>query len=237
MTVTRYLTFSDILTFFWGGQADGVTTSDTMNSWGASSDRSEVDSKNNSLKRHSGGEGADGHQPLATSKAEEGRGGREGGHGVSKSTAVVKERRDMLFVSGMMGVKRRSLSTLRYGIDLHDTISLCRYRWLYVLLCLLQKSCLLFLCEGLLSTVYRVGLCGCLPRKTVLGILYTYCSRIVYSLPRTYYCRTAYCLPRRIVYCLLSNLYLVGLSTVYLGELSTVYCHLSALDLVGLSTV
>lgn len=102
---------------FWG-QADGVTTSDTMNSWGASSDRSEVDSRSNSLKRHSGGDsgggGADRHQPPTTSKTEEVRSGREGESGVSKSVAVAKERRDMLFVSGMMGVKRRSLGTLRY---------------------------------------------------------------------------------------------------------------------------
>ncbi|CAM9453090.1 unnamed protein product, partial [Laminaria digitata] len=82
-----------------GTGAVGVTTSDTMNSWGASSDRSEVDSRSNSLKRRSGEGGTDSHHPRATSKTEEGRSGREGDHGLSKSVVVVKERRDMLFVS------------------------------------------------------------------------------------------------------------------------------------------
>lgn len=107
------ISFLDILS-----QGDGVTTSDTINSWGGSSDKSEVDSHSNSLKGLPGGLVSDGHQPLPTSKTpEEGWSGGGGAGGAPKGAARVKEkekeRRDMLFVSGMMGVKRRSLGTLR----------------------------------------------------------------------------------------------------------------------------
>lgn len=106
-------------------QADGVTTSDAgKESWSASSDRSELGiSRGGSVTMAAAsGAGADGGEKGAL-KAEGGtsdaegasEGGRGRGRGPRKGEAGWKRRRKMLLVSGMMGVKRHCLSTLRYG--------------------------------------------------------------------------------------------------------------------------
>lgn len=100
-------------------KADGGTTSDTgKDSWGGSSDTSELDnSRSNSVGR---GKAAGvlslsrGAEPGGVDMfgAERGRiriGGRRRGEGEAG-----KKRGQTLFVSGMMGVKRHCLGTLRY---------------------------------------------------------------------------------------------------------------------------
>lgn len=56
-------------------------------------------------------------------------GGRGGGRGKRKSEGGGRRRRNMLFVSGMMGVKRNCLGTLRYGCVLRrPLLVLCTVR-------------------------------------------------------------------------------------------------------------
>lgn len=111
-------------------KADGGTTSETgKESWGASSDRSELDGSFATTTRLSSGanQDVDGDELLAGSKIRRrtsGAGGLEGGDGNDvhddarrkgeASESGQKRGRNMLFISGMMGVKRHCLGTLRY---------------------------------------------------------------------------------------------------------------------------
>lgn len=106
-------------------QADGGTTSETgKESWGASSDRSELDGSVTTTVRLSSGanQDVDGDESLVGSKMRRrpsDAGGSEGGVGddtrrKSEAGEIGQKRgRNMLFVSGMMGVKRHCLGTLR----------------------------------------------------------------------------------------------------------------------------
>lgn len=110
--------------FFFIYQEDGGTTSDTgKNSWGASSDRSELDnSRPNSVatttttRLSSGAMAApDGVEALVGfSDMDAGEVDGGGGRRKRRSEEGRKKRRNMLFVSGMMGVKRNRLGILRY---------------------------------------------------------------------------------------------------------------------------
>lgn len=106
------------------GDSSMTTTSDTgNNSWGASSDRSELDnSRGNSSVGNTSG-------PLSSTAAPGRVGGMPGAgrgrvkdsrksEGGAAAAAAGKKRGNvnMLFVSGMMGVKRHCLGTLRYDI-------------------------------------------------------------------------------------------------------------------------
>lgn len=112
-------------------QADGGTTSDTgkqsySNSWGFSSDRSEDDIRIPPIVGHSRsssvGDGSHGNAmrdsrllsvPLMTN--DNSRGGRSRTDSVVLPQSGRKDdvNKDMLFVSGMIGVKRHPLGTLR----------------------------------------------------------------------------------------------------------------------------
>lgn len=97
-------------------QADGVTTSDTgKNSWGASSERSDVDSRSNSITRISPRKAHDGREVVVPLRNEDSKHEKEGSHERRKSGGRGDDRGRMLLVSGMMGVKRHSLGTLRCG--------------------------------------------------------------------------------------------------------------------------
>lgn len=77
------------------------------------SDRSEVDCRSTSITGlPAGGVPAD-DELLAASGLGQSRGDQAGESEHSKDREGEKRHKDMLFVSGMMGVKRRSLGTLR----------------------------------------------------------------------------------------------------------------------------
>lgn len=94
-------------------KADGGTTSDTgKNSWGASSDRSDLDnnSRSNSVGNATGLSSGTVPDGVGTLNPEGGRSDDR-----RKSEGQGKKRGNMLFISGMMGVKRHCLGTLRCG--------------------------------------------------------------------------------------------------------------------------
>ncbi|CAM9352115.1 unnamed protein product [Scytosiphon promiscuus] len=109
-----------------GAGADGGTTSETgKESWGASSDRSELDGSLTTTMRLSNGANQDvdsdklfvGSKTRRRTSDAGGFGGGEGddySHRKGEGSGSGQKRgRSMLFVSGMMGVKRHCLGTLR----------------------------------------------------------------------------------------------------------------------------